>query len=113
MPERWSASVEGSVGLRTLNTQRESVAKAAPTVSLTEVPPVLQRDGIWVPIQPSQEGITPSARKRQRKKRQGKKRGIQVALGLWSDGKRETSCCNSSGNTGVAQKKAGRSFRWA
>jgi putative transposase len=92
MQERWSASVEGSVGLRTLNerlNQIEPLARAAHTVPFTEAPPVLQLDGIWVTIQQSQETIKPDKRKRQRKKRGGKKRVILVALGFWPDGKRE------------------------
>lgn len=92
MQERWSASVEGSVGLRTLNerlNQIEPLARAAHTVSFTEAPPVLQLDGIWVTIQQSQETIKIDKRKRQRKKRGGKKRVILVALGFWPDGKRE------------------------
>lgn len=92
MQERWSASVEGSVGLRTLNeriNQIEPLAKAAHTTSLSDVPPVLQLDGIWVTIQQSRETIKPDKRQRQRKKRRGKKMVILVALGLWPDGKRE------------------------
>lgn len=92
MQERWSASVEGRVGLRTLNerlNQIESLAQAAHTVFLIDAPPVLQLDGIWVTIQESQETIKPDTRKRQRKKRGGKKRVILVAPGFWPDGRRE------------------------
>ncbi len=92
MQERWSASVEGSVGLRTLQeriNQIEPLAKAAHTASLSEIPPVLQLDGIWVTIQQSQETIKPDKRKRQRKKRRGKQMVILVALGFWPDGRRE------------------------
>src|SRR5260370_30879851 len=92
MQEQWSARVEGSVGLRTLNSrlnQIEPLAKAAHTTSLTDVPPVLQLDGIWVTIQQSQETIKPDKRKRQRRKRRGKKMVILVALGFWPDGRRE------------------------
>lgn len=92
MQEWWSASVEGSVGLRTLNTrinQVEPLAAAAHTIPITEVPPVLQLDGIWVTIQQSQETLKPDKRQRQRKKRTGKKRVILVALGFWPDGRRQ------------------------
>lgn len=92
MQERWSAIVEGSVGLRTLNeriNQVELLAQAAHSKHLTEVPPVLQLDGIWVTIQQSQETIKPDKRKRQRRKRSGKQRVILVALGFWPDGRRE------------------------
>ncbi len=90
--ERWSATVEGNVGLRTLNeriNQIEPLAKSAHTASITDVPPVIQLDGIWVTIQSQQETIKPDTRKRQRRKRTGHKMVILVALGLWSDGRRE------------------------
>jgi putative transposase len=90
--ERWSATVEGSVGLRKLNeriNQVERLAQVAHAIPLTDVPPVLQLDGIWVTIQQSQETIKPDKRKRQRKKRCGKKMVILVALGFWPDGRRE------------------------
>ncbi|MEO6893085.1 MAG: transposase [Ktedonobacteraceae bacterium] len=90
--ERWSATVQGSVGLRTLNNrinQIEPLARSAHTERITDVPPVLQLDGIWVTIQSQQETIKPDTRKRQRKKRSGKKMVILVALGFWSDGRRE------------------------
>ena len=44
LQERWSATVEGSVGLRTLNeriNQIEPLAKCAHTGSFTDVPPVI------------------------------------------------------------------------
>lgn len=92
MQEQWSANVEGSVGLRTLNeriNQVEPLVAAAHTASLKEIPPVLQLDGIWVTIQQSHEAIKPDTRKRQRHKRSGKKQVILVALGFWPDGRRE------------------------
>ncbi|MBA2682578.1 MAG: hypothetical protein H0U76_29810, partial [Ktedonobacteraceae bacterium] len=52
--ERWSATVESSVGLRTLNeriNQIELLTKSAHTAPITDVPPVIQLDGIWVTIQ--------------------------------------------------------------
>lgn len=92
MQERWRASVEGRVGRRTLTeriTQSEPLATMRHTATLTQVPPVLQLDGMWVTIQQSQEMITPDTRQRQRKQRRGKKRVILVALGFWPDGRRE------------------------
>jgi Transposase, Mutator family len=92
MRERWSAMVEGSVGLRTLNeriNQIEPLAKCAHIGSFTDVPPVIQLDGIWVTIQSQQEKIKPDKRNRQRKKRTGRKMVILVALGFWTDGRRE------------------------
>lgn len=92
MQEQWSATVEGSVGLRTLNekiNRIEPLAQAAHIYQVTDVPPVLQLDGLWVTIQQSQEKIKADTRQRQRKKRQGKKMVILVALGFWPDGRRE------------------------
>jgi transposase-like protein len=54
-----------------------------------DVPPVIQLDGIWVTIQSQQETIKPDKRKRQRHQRSGKKRVVLVALGFWSDDRRE------------------------
>src|SRR6266568_2648689 len=81
LQERWSATVEGSVGLRTLNeriNQMEPLARGAHTAPITQVPPVLQLDGIWVTIQQQQEKIKPDKRKRQRHLRTGRKMVILV-----------------------------------
>jgi transposase-like protein len=59
------------------------------TGPLTDVPPVIQLDGIWVTIISQQEKIKPDKRQRQRKKRTGRKMVILVALGFWTDGRRE------------------------
>lgn len=80
------------MGLRTLNeriNQIEPLARCAHTIPITDVPPVIQLDGIWVTIQSQQETIKPDKRKRQRHLRSGKKRVVLVALGFWSDGRRE------------------------
>jgi hypothetical protein len=90
--ERWSATVEGSVGLRTINeriNQIEPLINQAHHEPITDVPLVMQLDGIWVTIQSQQEKIKPDKRHRQQKKRSGKKVVILVALGFWSDGRRE------------------------
>jgi hypothetical protein len=45
MTERWSATIEGRVGLRTLNeriNQLEPWARCAHTKPLTDLPPVIQ-----------------------------------------------------------------------
>lgn len=92
LQEQWSATVEGSVGLRTLNerlNQMEPLAKGAHTEPITQVPPVIQLDGIWGSIQSQQEPIKPDKRKRQRKTRTGRKMVLLVALGFWPDGRRE------------------------
>jgi hypothetical protein len=90
--ERWSATMEASIGLRTLNeriNQVERLVKSAHTAPLTAIPPVLQLDGIWVTIQSEQEKIKPDSRKRQRHQRSGKKMVVLLALGFWEDGRRE------------------------
>jgi putative transposase len=90
--ERWSATIERSVGLRTLNeriNQIEPLARCTHTEPLTDVPPVIQLDGIWVSIINQQEKIKLDKRQRQRKKRTGRKMVILVALGFWMDGRRE------------------------
>ncbi len=89
LQERWSATIEGSVGLRTLNeriNQIEALASRVHTEPITDVPPVIQLDGIWVTIQSQHEKIKPDKRHRQRKKRSGKKMVVLVALGFWARG---------------------------
>lgn len=90
--EDWSARVQGKVGRRTRNERInpvELLAQAARTKRLSDVPPVVQLDGMWVTIQRSQEVIKPEKRKRQRSKRSGKKQVILVALGFWPGGRWE------------------------
>ncbi|GER87315.1 hypothetical protein KDW_14770 [Dictyobacter vulcani] len=92
LQERWSATVEGSVGLRTLNeriNQIEPLVAHVHTEPISDVPPVIQLDGIWITIQSQQEKIKPDARKRQRRQRSGKKMVVLVAIGFWLDGRRE------------------------
>lgn len=70
----------GSAGRHTLNerlTQMEPCAQAAHTASLTEIPPGLQLDGMWVSAQQSEASIKPDKHKKCR----GKKKVILVALG--------------------------------
>lgn len=92
LQERWSATVEGSVGRRTLNeriNQIEPLTKSVHAALITDVPRVIQLDGIWVTIQSQQETLKLDQRKRQRKKRCGKKMVILLALRFWPDGRRE------------------------
>jgi len=52
--QRWSATVEGSVGLRTINVrinQIEPLLLQAHREPITDVPSVVQLDGIWLTIQ--------------------------------------------------------------
>ncbi len=87
--ERWSATVGGSVGLRTLNeriNQIEPLLAQAHHEPITDVPTVVQLDGIWLTIQSQGDKEKPDHRKRRRKKRTGKRVVVLVALGFWNDG---------------------------
>ena len=57
--------------------------------ALTEVPPVVQFDGIWLTIVEQEETVKVDRSGRRRKKRQGKHVVVLVALGFWPDGRRE------------------------
>jgi hypothetical protein len=90
--EQWSATVEGSVGLRPLNeriNQIEPLVSSAHQDLLSKIPPVIQLDGMWITIQSSQEPIKEEKRKRKRKTRTGKKMVLLAALGFWPDGRWE------------------------
>lgn len=87
--ERWSATVGGSVGLRTINeriNQIEPLVRQAQGELITDVPTVIQLDGIWLTIQSQSEKQKPDSRKRRRKERKGKHVVVLVALGFWNDG---------------------------
>ena len=87
--QRWSAMVEGSVGLRTINeriNQIESLLLHAHREPITDVPTVVQLDGIWLTIQSQSEKEKPDRRKRRRKARKGQRVVVLVALGFWNDG---------------------------
>jgi len=80
--QRWSAMVEGSVGLRTINeriNQIEPLLLQAHREPITDVPTVVQLDGIWLTIQSQSEKEKPEARK-------GQRVVVLVALGFWNDG---------------------------
>ena len=87
--QRWSATVEGSVGLRTINeriNQIEPLLLQAHREPITDVPTVVQLDGIWLTIQSQSEKEKPDRRKRRRKARKGQRVVVLVALGFWNDG---------------------------
>jgi hypothetical protein len=89
LSQQWSAKLTSSVGLRTINeriNQIEPLLQQAHTTPITDVPAVVQFDGIWLRIQTPTGSIKVDKRQRQRKKRKGKKVVLLVALGLWSDG---------------------------
>ena len=89
LSERWSEAVGSSIGLRTLN---ERINQIAPLLSqahqapITQVPAVIQFDGIWVRLQVPTETVKTDRRGRRRKPHKGKKMVLLVALGLWADG---------------------------
>ncbi len=87
--QRWSATVGGSVGLRTINeriNQIEPLLLQAHRDPITDVPTVVQLDGIWLTIQSQTEKEKLDHRKRRRKERKGQRVVVLVALGFWNDG---------------------------
>jgi putative transposase len=92
LSQQWSATLESSVGLRTINeriNQIEPLLQQAHCQPITDVPAVVQLDGIWLTIQTQQETIKPDRRQRRRHQRTGKRVVVLVALGFWSDGRRQ------------------------
>jgi putative transposase len=87
--ERWGEAVGSSIGLRTLN---ERVNQLAPLLSqahqgrITQVPTVIQFDGIWLRLQVPTGTLKTDRRGRRRQQRKGKRMVLLVALGLWTDG---------------------------
>ena len=77
--QRWSATLEGSVGLRTINeriNQIEPLVAQAHHEPITDVPTVVQLDGIWLTIgEPERQGEArsrpSSAQKAHRQARRG------------------------------------------
>ncbi len=82
LSQAWSATLESSVGLRTINeriNQIEPLLEQAHSDPITDVPAVVQCDGIWLGVQTQTDTI-------KLHKRTGKKVVVLVALGLWTDG---------------------------
>ncbi len=89
LSQQWSAVLGSSVGLRTINERINQLApllQQARSESITDVPAVVQFDGIWLRVQTQTETVKLDKRGRKRKKRKGKKVVLLVALGLWTDG---------------------------
>jgi Transposase, Mutator family len=89
LSQQWSATLESSLGLRTLNeriNQIEPLLEQAHRDSITDVPAVVQCDGIWLRMQTQTDPIKVDKRQRKRHTRTGKKVVVLVALGLWTDG---------------------------
>jgi putative transposase len=89
---RWSGELKRPVGLRSINeviNQAEQLVHRMREQHFPEAPTVVQCDGIWLTIQDQGEEIRQDSRQRKRRVRSGKKVVILVALGFWSDGRRE------------------------
>ena len=85
----WSATLGSSVGLRTINeriNQIEPLVQQARSEAITDVPTVVQFDGIWLRVQTQTDTIKLDKRQRKRHQRSGKKMVLLVALGFWTDG---------------------------
>jgi mutator family transposase len=92
LSQEWAATLGASVGLRTINeriNQLEARLSQVHREPISEVPAVVQFDGIWLSMQTQQEGIHEDSRKRQRHRKRGKRIVVLVALGLWTDGSRK------------------------
>lgn len=90
--ERWSATVGGSVGLRTINeriNQIKPLVERAHNDKIEDVPNVIHFDGIWMTLVEQGETVKLDKRKRARHKRKGKRVVVLVALGFYQDGRRE------------------------
>lgn len=88
LSQEWAATVGASVGLRTINeriNQLETRLAQVHREPITEVPAVVQFDGIWLSMQTQQDGIHEDSRKRKRHGTSGKRVVVLVALGLWTD----------------------------
>ena len=89
LSHQWSATLQRSVGLRTSNERINHIApllEQAHQTRISDVPAVVQFDGIWLREQTQTETIKRDKRGRKRHQRSGKKVVLLVALGLWTDG---------------------------
>ncbi len=77
------------MGLHTINeriNQLEARLAQVHREPISEVPAVVQFDGIWLSMQTQHESIQEDSRKRKRHRKRGKRIVVLVALGLWTDG---------------------------
>jgi putative transposase len=89
LSEHWSAILGSSVGLRTINeriNQLESLLAQGRRDPISDVPAVVQFDGIWLRVQTQTQTVKVDKRQRKRRQRTGKKVVLLVALGFWNDG---------------------------
>lgn len=89
LSQQWAVTLQSTVGLRTINeriNQLEGRLAHVHSEPITDVPAVVQFDGIWLSLQTQQEGIKEDRRQRKRRQKRGKRMVVLVALGLWTDG---------------------------
>lgn len=89
LSQEWSALLGSSVGLRTINeriNQIEPLLGQARREPISDVPAVVQFDGIWLRVQTQTDTLKLDKRQRKRHQRTGKKVVLLVALGFWTDG---------------------------
>ena len=68
--QQWSAALESSVGLRTINeriNQIEPLVRQARREPISQVPAVVQFEGIWLRLQTQMDTVKLDKRQRQRK----------------------------------------------
>ena len=90
LSQEWSAKLGSSVGVRTINeriNQIEPLVQRAQGEPISDVPAVVQFDGIWLRVQTQTEAVKPDKRQRKRHQRTGKMVVRLFALGFWSDGR--------------------------
>ena len=76
LSQQWSATLESQVGLRPINErihQIEPLVQQARMQPITDVPAVVQLDGMWLTIVNEQETVKVDKRGRQRPQRTGKR----------------------------------------
>jgi len=73
----------GSLGWRTLNERLHQLRELTPDLDAQHVPPILQIDAIWFTQVQATDELRTDRRGRQRAVKQGHKRPIFIALGLW------------------------------
>jgi hypothetical protein len=66
--------------------QIEPLLRQARSELISEVPPVVQFDGMWLRLQTQTDTVKLDKRQRKRKKKAGRKVVLLVALGFWTDG---------------------------
>jgi hypothetical protein len=89
LSQQWAATLGSNVGLRTINeriNQLEALLQETHREPISDVPAVVQFDGIWLSLQTQQAGFKEDSRKRKRHQKGGKRMVVLVALGLWTDG---------------------------